>query len=99
MQFALATAAAVVPAMALTESKVSPGRNVYTDQPSGMSPQRMSMGTAVALAGPDDVAVGAGVLVTVGRETAVNFESVGILMSVGSSAATMAGVGCSWICK
>ena len=57
------------------------------------------MGTAVALAGPDDVAVGAGVLVAVGRETAVNFESDALLSSVGCRAAIKAGVGCRWTCS
>jgi hypothetical protein len=76
MQLALAMAAAEVPANAPSVSKVSFSRTSYTVQPSGTSPQWMSMETAVAVCVPDAVAVGAGVFVTVGRETAVNFESV-----------------------
>lgn len=58
------------------------------------------MGTAVASGLPDNVAVGAGVLVTVGRVTAVNFESEGeLLTEVGCKAATKEGVGFSGTCS
>ena len=58
------------------------------------------MGTAVASGLPDKVAVGAGVLVTVGRETAVNFESEAeLLAEVGWSAAINEGVGFSGTCS
>ena len=100
IQLTLAMAAAVVPADALSDSSVSSVRIVYTAQPSGISPQRMSMGIAVAMAVPDMVAVGAGVLVAVGKETAVNFELVSGLGSVvGCKTAAKAGVGCSCTCS
>lgn len=90
----------MVPADALSDSSASSVRTVYTAQPSGISPQRMSMGMAVAMAVPDIVAVGAGVLVAVGRETAVNFELVsGLGSAVGCKAAANTGVGCNCTCS
>ena len=58
------------------------------------------METAVAVCVPDEVAVGAGVFVMVGRETAVNFESVEeLLLVVGCTAATNDGVGFNGTCN
>jgi hypothetical protein len=57
------------------------------------------MGMPVAWVVPDRVAVGAGVLVAVGRETAVNFESDDVVAAVGCRAMISAGVGRSWICS
>ncbi len=97
-QFALAIAMTVVPEVALNESRVSLAVTSCTVHPSGMSPQRMSRGTAVGVPRPDEVAVGAGVLVGVERETAV---AVGASLSlfVDSRPAMISGVGSSVICS